>query len=439
MSSIISCNTLCNLPQGAGNAPNSPRRPLIFTMESHGIARACASEFAALTKGFERIRRNFDRNILDKKYAKPAAIELAGLRAIAEIFVYYAVHRPDARCNTTPVPHRSYEDPSRSAPAAGAKTHAARTAQTGAHRAGVQADVQTGARTDIRTLLRAYLELAKPEITLLVALSSVGGFFLAPTPAIDLGRLIWLLIGVTLASAGASALNHWLEREPDGAMRRTMQRPLPSGRLAPSAALYFGSALVAAGVGLLCPLVNPLTGALALATVLLYLFAYTPLKRRSRWNTLVGTLPGALPALGGWTAATGSVGWGGAAAFCILAAWQMPHFLALAWMYRKDYERGGYAMLSVADPTGRSVTGQTLFFTLALCALSLWPVALSLAGWIYAAAAVALGGWFLHAAIAFRRSRDVRDARRVLRVSIWYIPALVLALLIDRMAQNGLF
>ncbi len=322
------------------------------------------------------------------------------------------------------MPPHSSEDLSRPALTSRAKTRAAHSTQTGSDRAQV---------------LRSYLELAKPEITLLVALSSAGGFFLAPTPSIDLGRLLWLLVGVTLASAGASALNHWIEREHDGAMRRTMQRPLPSGRLAPSAALYFGAALVAAGVGLLCPLVNPLTGMLAMATVLLYLFAYTPLKRRSRWNTLVGTLPGALPALGGWTAATGSVGWGGVAVFSILAAWQMPHFLALAWMYRKDYERGGYAMLTAADPTGRSVTGQTLFFTLLLVALSLWPVALSLVGWGYALGAVTLGGWFLHAAIAFRRSRDVRDARRVLHVSIWYIPALVLALLIDRVALSGLF
>ena len=320
-------------------------------------------------------------------------------------------------------PHAS-EGLSRPALPSEAPTHTGRPAETGR------------ARTQ---RFRSYLELAKPEITLLVALSSVGGFFLAPTPAIDLGRLLWLLMGVTLASAGASALNHWIEREHDGAMRRTMQRPLPSGRLAPSAALYFGAGLVAAGVGLLCPLVNPLTGMLAMATVLLYLFAYTPLKRRSRWNTLVGTLPGALPALGGWTAATGSIGWGGVAAFSILAAWQMPHFLALAWMYRKDYERGGYAMLTVTDPTGRAATGQTLFFTLLLVALSLWPVALSLVGWGYAAAALGLGAWFLHAALAFRRSHDVRDARRVLHVSIWYIPALVLALLIDRVALRGLF
>ena len=324
----------------------------------------------------------------------------------------------------TLVPQRPSEEIPRNALAPDAKTGAAHAVHPDRSRPGI---------------LGSYIELAKPEITLLVALSSVGGFFLAPAEFIDLGRLVLLLIGVTLTSAGASALNHWIEREHDGAMRRTMNRPLPSGRISPSAALYFGAFLAAAGIGLLCPLVNPLTGVLALATVLLYLFAYTPLKRRSQWNTLVGTLPGALPALGGWTAATGSIGWGGIAAFSILAAWQMPHFLALAWMYRKDYERGGYAMLPVADPSGRSTTRQALFFTILLFVLSLWPVALSLAGWGYAIGAVVLGAWFLHGALAFHRSSDIQDARRVLNISIRYIPALILVLLIDRIVLGDLF
>ncbi len=322
------------------------------------------------------------------------------------------------------MPQRPSEETPRNALAPGVKTGAAHAIHPDRSRS---------------STLGSYIELAKPEITLLVALSSVGGFFLAPAEFIDLGRLALLLIGVTLTSAGAGALNHWIERDYDGAMRRTMNRPLPSGRISPSAALYFGAILAAAGIGLLCPLVNPLTGVLALATVLLYLFAYTPLKRRSRWNTLMGTLPGALPALGGWTAATGSIGWGGIAAFAILAAWQMPHFLALAWMYRKDYERGGYAMLPVADPSGRSTTRQTLFFTILLLGLSLWPVALSLAGWAYAIGAVALGAWFLHAALAFHRSSEIQDARRVLNISIRYIPGLILVLLVDRIVLGNLF
>ena len=191
-------------------------------------------------------------------------------------------------------------------------------------------------------------------------------------------------------------------------------------------------------MGLLCPLTNPLTGVLALCTTLLYLFVYTPLKRRTKWNTLVGTLPGALPALGGWTAATGSIDWGGVAAFCILVTWQMPHFLSLAWMYRKDYARGGHVMLPVTDPTGRSTARQTLFFTVLLLPCSLLPMAWSLAGWFYLAAAGGLGLWFLHAAWAFYREVGTRQARRVLRTSIWYVPVLVFALIIDRALFGGL-
>lgn len=291
-----------------------------------------------------------------------------------------------------------------------------------------------GARLDV---VRDYFELTKPEITLLVALSSVGGFVLAPSEFFDTARFAYLLIGVTLTSAGASALNHWVERDRDGTMRRTMNRPLPAGRISSAAARNFGALLLAAGIALLCPLTNPLTGVFALAAALLYLFVYTPLKHRSKWNTLVGTLPGALPALGGWTAATGSIGWGGVAAFSILAAWQMPHFLSLAWMYRKDYERGGHVMLPIADPSGRSTVSQTLFFSVLLVVLSVWPAAMALAGWLYLIAAASLGVWIISAAFVFYRSYHVQDARRVLKVSIYYIPALVLALILDRIMLAG--
>lgn len=289
------------------------------------------------------------------------------------------------------------------------------------------------------SLVRDFIELTKPEITFLVALSSVGGFILAPIEHFDAVAFVSLLIGVCLTSAGASTLNHWLERDKDALMRRTMSRPLPAGRISPNTARNFGCLLIAAGVGLLCPLTNPLTGAIALATALIYLFVYTPLKQRSTWNTLVGTLPGALPALGGWTAATGSVGWGGAAVFGILAAWQMPHFLSLAWMYRKDYQRAGYVMLPVAEPDGASTVRQTLLYTILLVAVSFTPVMLGLSGWLYFVGAAVLGLWFLHAAAAFYRSYSMQDARRVLRVSIGYIPVLVVVMLLDRIVFGGLF
>ncbi len=296
--------------------------------------------------------------------------------------------------------------------------------------------VPAASRSDV---LRDYFELTKPEITFLVALSSVAGYVLAPVPSFELFSFVFLIVGVCLTSAGASVLNHWLERDEDALMRRTKDRPLPAGRIAPEAARNFGAVLVAIGVALLCPLTNPLTGVLALSTALLYLFVYTPLKRRTTWNTLIGTLPGALPALGGWTAATGSVGWGGIAMFGVLAAWQMPHFLSLAWMYRKDYERAGYVMLPVANPDGRSTVRQTLAYTALLAVVSFIPNVLGLSGWLYALGAFLLGGWFLHAALEFYRSYSVQDARMVLRVSIVYIPVLVLMLLLDRILLGGLF
>ena len=245
----------------------------------------------------------------------------------------------------------------------------------------------------MRPNLTPYLELTKPEIALVVALSSAGGFVLAPAEFFGWGRLGLLLLGVTLVS---------------------------------------GTGLATAGTAVLALAVNPLTGGLTLLTVLLYVFAYTPLKRRTHWNTLVGTVPGALPALCGWTAATGSVGWGGIAMFSILVPWQMAHFLPLAWMYREDYGQGGFVMLPAVDPAGRSTVRQTLFFAVLLAALSLWPVGLSLAGWIYFVGAAALAVWFMTAAAEFRRSRGTPGARRVLKAAIAYVPALIAVLVLDR-------
>lgn len=291
----------------------------------------------------------------------------------------------------------------------------------------------------VRGVVRDYLELTKPEITFLVALSGLGGFVLAPAEYFEPVTLVFLLIGIALTSSGASALNHWFERDLDGLMRRTMNRPLPAGRVSASAAGAFGFVLLAAGVGLLCPLTNPLTGVLSLVTAFLYLFVYTPLKRKTSWNTLVGTLPGALPALGGWTAATGSIGWGGWAIFGILAVWQMPHFLALAWMYKKDYERGGHLMLPVTDPSGTSTVRQTLFFTLLLLPVSFGPIFLGLAGGIYGLSILIAGAWFVSVSIRFFRTYSVQDARGVLKASILYIPVLVFALVADRIFEGGLF
>ena len=274
-----------------------------------------------------------------------------------------------------------------------------------------------------RTWLLGCWELTKPEITFQVTLSALAGYLMGTWDALDGWHLAGTLLGTALTAAGVGTLNHYFERDFDAAMRRTARRPLPSGRVSPATARYLGMLLVFAGIGLLCPVANALTAALAILTVLLYLYVYTPLKRRTKYNTLIGTIPGALPALGGWTAATGNLALGGWTLFAILAVWQMPHFLSLAWMYRKDYERAHYQMLPVVEPDGHSTALQTLAFTALLIPLGLGPYLVGIAGPVYLIGALLLGLYFLRPALVFYRTRQVQDARRVLRASIVYIPA----------------
>jgi protoheme IX farnesyltransferase len=274
-----------------------------------------------------------------------------------------------------------------------------------------------------RAWLLGCWELTKPEITFQVTLSALAGYLMGTWDALDGWHLAGTLLGTALTAAGVGTLNHYFERDFDAAMRRTARRPLPSGRVSPATARYLGMLLVFAGIGLLCPVANALTAALAILTVLLYLYVYTPLKRRTKYNTLIGTIPGALPALGGWTAATGNLALGGWTLFAILAVWQMPHFLSLAWMYRKDYERAHYQMLPVVEPDGHSTALQTLAFTALLIPLGLGPYLVGIAGPVYLIGALLLGLYFLRPALVFYRTRQVQDARRVLRASIVYIPA----------------
>jgi heme o synthase len=296
----------------------------------------------------------------------------------------------------------------------------------------VAVEIAAPAQTETTTW-RDFLEMTKPEISLLVTLSAVAGFVLGSAAGIDWLVLGFMLIGTALTSAGVGVLNHYYERDLDATMKRTSDRPLPAGRVDPVVAQRFGFLLVAAGIGLICPLVNPLTAVLAILTVVLYVYVYTPLKRTTKHNTIVGTIPGALPAFGGWTAATGELALGGLAIFLILAAWQMPHFLAIAWMYRKDYARAGYAMLPVVEPDGRSTVNQTLGYTVLLVLVSVLPFALGNAGLLYLIGALALGLWFLIPAVRFFRSRTTPDARRVLMASVLYVPVLVALICIDHL------
>ena len=287
--------------------------------------------------------------------------------------------------------------------------------------------------TTVESTWKDWFSLIKPEITFLVAISALAGFVLGSPGPIDVWRLVWTMVGISLASAGGCALNHYLERDFDATMKRTAYRPIPSGRIQADHAKWYGALLVAAGVGILCPLTNPLTGVLAAATVALYLFVYTPMKRTTVWNTLVGTIPGALPVLGGWTAASGSVGLGGWAIFGVLLCWQMPHFFSLAWMYRKDYEKGGYIMLTIEDEKGDATALQMILFSVGMIVFSVIPVFLGLSSWIYLGGSIALGVWFMIPVIRFYLTRSVLDARGVLKASVMYIPLLLAAIIVDRL------
>ncbi len=279
---------------------------------------------------------------------------------------------------------------------------------------------------------RDVIALTKPEITFLVVLSALAGFVLGgDAPGATGLVLAATLVGVALTSAGGAVLNHVIEKDLDATMHRTAARPLPSGRVTITQARRIGYGLICAGVGLLCPVVNPATALLAILTVVLYLKVYTPLKRVTPWNTLVGTVPGALPALGGYTAATGTLGAPGWAVFLLLVAWQMPHFLSLSWMYRKDYARGGFQMSAVTDAKGSGTAALMLAFTLLTLAASLLPVWMGAASWIYGGLALALGVYFMRPVVGFLFVRTGAQARRVLKASVLYIPLLVAALVAD--------
>lgn len=309
--------------------------------------------------------------------------------------------------------------------------------------AAIASGVRSGARLEReaasapRLLERAglYLELTKPRITVMVLVTCVAGFVLARgVVGLSLGEALLLLhtlAGTALVASSASALNQVMEREQDGRMRRTAARPLPSGKLESARALAFGVALGVAGVAWLAAGVNPLTAVLGGSTVVSYVLIYTPLKRVSSLATVVGAAPGAMPPVMGWAAATDTLGPGAWALFGILFFWQLPHFLAIAWMYRADYERGGFPMLPVIEPDGGSTARQAVIWAAALIPLSLLPAALGLMGPVYAVGAVLLGLGYLAASVAFGRRRTGASGRTLLIASILYLPGILGAMLAD--------
>ena len=277
-----------------------------------------------------------------------------------------------------------------------------------------------------------YVELTKPRIVLMVMLTAAAGFWLAgPAPAQAM-TLFHLLLGTALVAGGTSALNQVLERDVDALMRRTRLRPLPSGRLEPAAAGAFAWVLGLAGIMYLWVTVNALTGALAAATLLSYAFIYTPLKRKTSVATLIGGVPGALPIVGGWAAAAGTVDFNAWVLFWILFLWQLPHFLALGWLYRDDYERAGFEMLSNHDPAGRVTFLNAAMYAGALVPISLAPTILGISGGVYFFAALMLSGWFFWTAVRAFRTATVRTARGLFRASLVYLPFLLVMMGVDR-------
>jgi protoheme IX farnesyltransferase len=240
------------------------------------------------------------------------------------------------------------------------------------------------------------------------------------------------LLGTGLLAGGASALNQFLEREHDGRMRRTEGRPLPSGQLHPDAALIFGGVTALLGLAQLAWAVNPLTGFIGAVTLGLYVFVYTPLKRVTTLNTVVGAIPGALPPLMGWTAVRDAVSLEGWCLFAILFFWQLPHFLAIAWLYREDYARAGFVMLPLVDPEGWRTGRQAVSHTLGLLPLSMAPFALRLAGPVYLAGALLLGAAFLVCAARFSRELSRPRAKQLFYASILYLPLLLGLMVFDR-------
>jgi protoheme IX farnesyltransferase len=277
-----------------------------------------------------------------------------------------------------------------------------------------------------------YSDLFKARLTTLVLLTTVVGFYLGFRGPMNYLLMLHTLLGTALLAGGASALNQLLEQEYDARMRRTQSRPLPSGLLQPGTVLWVGCVTAAVGLVYLAGTVNLLTSLLGAGSLLSYLFIYTPLKRRTWLNTAVGAVPGALPPLMGWTAARGELSSEGWALFAILAFWQLPHFLAIAWVYRDDYARAGFKMLPVIDPAGQRTGRQAVCHTLGLLPVSLCPFLLHLAGPVYLAGALVLGLAFLWFAIQFSRQLTVLRARQLFLVSIAYLPLLLGLLVFDK-------
>src|SRR3989441_13326140 len=294
------------------------------------------------------------------------------------------------------------------------------------------AESLTAASVGDKSCLAVFAELIKARLTFLVVVTTLVGFYVGFQGEMDYALMLHTVLGTALVAGGAAALNQLMERELDARMRRTEGRPLPSGRMHPDTALIFGGVSSVAGLVFLALAVNQITSFLGAISLASYLFVYTPLKRTTTLNTAIGAVPGALPPLMGWTAARGEINVEGWSLFAILFFWQLPHFLAIAWMYRDDYAKAGFAMLPEFDPAGQRTAGQTVSHTLGLLPISLCPFLLKLAGVVYLAGALVLGLAFLWQARPFSRELTGLRARQLFYASIFYLPLLLGLMVLDK-------
>jgi len=292
-------------------------------------------------------------------------------------------------------------------------------------------DAETAVIPSVR--LADYLELTKPRIAAMALLTVAVGYLLGSPVELRLDFLVHAILGAGFVAAGGSVLNHWWERRVDGLMLRTANRPLPAGRLPAAEAFALGISLAVGGVAYLAfTLPNPAAAITAAITCLLYVAVYTPLKRITCWNTVIGAIPGALPPVIGWAAVTGGIGWGALALFAILFVWQLPHFYSIAWLHREDYARGGMRMLPVVDSRDGPWTGRaTVASCLVLLLVTAAPYVAGLVGGLYLVASLPLAIWFLIRAIDFAQSPNLLTARKVLRGSLIYLTGVMVVLVID--------
>ncbi|MEM6883861.1 MAG: heme o synthase [Verrucomicrobiota bacterium] len=292
---------------------------------------------------------------------------------------------------------------------------------------------QVDSLQDLIKASSSFPELVKSRLTLLVVITTAAGYAIAWGPNSSWLTLLHVLLGTSGVAAGAAVLNELLEIKADAKMGRTKDRPLPAGRINPQDALLLGSLLSGLGTAYLVVAVNYLSGALALLTLFIYIFIYTPMKRVSSWNTVVGAVPGALPPLIGWAAATNELNLESWLYFGLQFCWQMPHFLAIAWLYRQDYQDGGFKMITDHDPDGKKTSFYSLAHTALLLPLTIATFWWGESSWIFLVGASALALIYLKPAIKFYQSPDNTTAKPFFLMSLAYLPGLYLAAILDRL------